>query len=185
MALEFLYRMELGGLPYGWGWQSSQRTCPEIVIKWQMHSSYMDFFFKYIFNWRIIALQCCVGFCHTSMWIRYIYIYIYIYIYMYVCIYVSMNLPATPSHPSRLSQSPHLSSLEPYSKVPLAVLFTYGGVCFHATLSIHPLHSSHLLLPWTPTPPHPQICSLCLHLHCCPANRFISTIFLGSLYMCL
>ena len=73
-------------------------------------------------------------------------LYIYIYIYMYV----SMNLPASPSHPSRLSQSPHLSSLEPYSKVPLAVLFTYGGVCFHATLSIHPLHSSHLLLPEPP-----------------------------------
>ena len=23
----------------------------------------------------------------------------------------------------------------------------------------------------------PQVCSLCLHLHCCPAKRFISTIF--------
>ena len=23
-------------------------------------------FFKFIFNWRITALQCCVDFCHTS-----------------------------------------------------------------------------------------------------------------------
>ena len=25
-------------------------------------------FFKFIFNWRIIALQYCVGFCHMSKW---------------------------------------------------------------------------------------------------------------------
>jgi len=22
-------------------------------------------FYSFIFNWRIIALQCCVGFCHS------------------------------------------------------------------------------------------------------------------------
>ena len=41
------------------------------------------------------------------------------------------------------------------------------------------LHSSHPLLP----PLGPQVCSLCLHLHCCPANKLISTIFLDSIYM--
>ena len=30
-------------------------------------------FFLFIFNWRIIALQCCVGFCHTSAWISHWY----------------------------------------------------------------------------------------------------------------
>ena len=106
-------------------------------------------------------------------------------LYICICIYVYMTLPATPSHPSRLSQSPHLSSVESHSKVPLAVLFTYGSVCFHATLAIHPLHLSHPLLPWTPMPLHPHVCSLCLHLRCCPADRFISTILLGSLYICV
>ena len=37
------------------------------------------------------------------------------------------------------------------------------------------LHSSHPLLPLGP-----QVSSLCLHLHCCLANRFISTLFLDS-----
>ena len=33
-------------------------------------------FLKFIFNWRIIALQCCIGFCHTTMWISYKYTYV-------------------------------------------------------------------------------------------------------------
>ena len=40
------------------------------------------------------------------------------------------------------------------------------------------LHSSHPLLP----PLCPHVCFLCLH--CCHVNRFISTIFLDSIYMC-
>ena len=28
-----------------------------------------------IFNCRIIALQCCIGFCHTTIWISHKYIY--------------------------------------------------------------------------------------------------------------
>ena len=50
----------------------------------------------------------------------------------------------------------------------------------------------HRDLPWPPhmnkTPPSPSHCIhqslLCLHLHCCPADRFISTVFLDSMYMC-
>ena len=29
----------------------------------------VDFLVLFIFNWRIVALQYCVGFCHTSTWI--------------------------------------------------------------------------------------------------------------------
>ena len=39
------------------------------------------------------------------------------------------------------------------------------------------LTRSSQLLP----PLHPQVCSLCLCLHCCPANRFISANFLDSI----
>ena len=34
------------------------------------------FFKKIICNWRIIALQYCVGFCHTSAWISHRYTYV-------------------------------------------------------------------------------------------------------------
>ena len=43
------------------------------------------------------------------------------------------------------------------------------------------LNSSYPLLP----PLCLLICSLCLHLYCCPANRFISTIFLDSMLLLL
>ena len=42
------------------------------------------------------------------------------------------------------------------------------------------LNSSHPLL----TPLCPQICPFCLHLYSCPANGFISMIFLDSIYTC-
>ena len=33
------------------------------------------------------------------------------------------------------------------------------------------------------SPHQKKIFLICLHLHCCPANKFISTIFLDSIYM--
>ena len=63
---------------------------------------------------------------------------------------------------------------ESYSKFPLAIYFTYGNINLHVTLSTHLTHFSPTLCP--------QVCSLCLFL-CCPENKFISTIFLDSIYM--
>ena len=57
-------------------------------------------FLKFIFNWRIIALQRCFGFCHTSTCINHRYTYVP----------SLLNLPATSFHPPRLLQSPGLSS---------------------------------------------------------------------------
>ena len=62
------------------------------------------YFFKilFIFNWRIIALQYCVGFCHIPMWISHRYLYVP----------SLLNLPPTsnPIPPSRLSRSTCLSA---------------------------------------------------------------------------
>ena len=58
----------------------------------------LEWLFKFIFNW-IIALQCCISFCHTAPWISHEYTY------------VPSLLPSPPSHPCRLSQSTRLSSL--------------------------------------------------------------------------
>ena len=38
--------------------------------------------------------------------------------------------------------------------------------------------------PSTPLSPCLQVYSLCLFLHWCPVNKFFSTIFLDSVYMC-
>ena len=48
-------------------------------------------------------------------------------------------------------------------------------------LRCYSVNLSYSLLP----PLHPQVCSLCLQLCCCPANRFISPIFLDSVYLLL
>ena len=48
-------------------------------------------FLKFIFNWKTIALQCCVGFCYTTTWIS------------HKCTYIPflLNLLPTP-HPTSL-----------------------------------------------------------------------------------
>ena len=67
---------------------------------------FVDFFFFlpfYFFNWRIITLQNFVVFCHTSTKIS----------HRYTHVPSLLNLPSISplSRPSRLSQSPCLSSL--------------------------------------------------------------------------
>ena len=66
------------------------------------------------FNWRIIALQCCIGFCHTITPIshNYIYIYTHIYIHTHTHIYISSHLPPNlpPIPPPRSTQSTGLGT---------------------------------------------------------------------------
>ena len=72
------------------------------------------YFLKYFLNWRIIALQCCGGLYHASMY-NYIHIHNYKYVlYLYIIIYISPPSEASlplPFHPSRSSESTSLGSL--------------------------------------------------------------------------
>ena len=109
----------------------------------------------------IKALQCCDSLFYAVKWV----------IFMHTYIPSFLNLPPTPpSHPTRSSQSPELSSL-----------------CYRATS--HQLSVLHMLLsqfvPPAPSPLCPHVDSLCLHLYSCPADRFFCTIFLDSIYICV
>ena len=85
------------------------------------------------------------------------------------------SLPHPPHLiPSRLSQSTWFEHPES-QPFPQAIYCTYGNVYVSMLFS--------QFVPPSPSPACPQICSLCLHLHCCPANKFTSTIFLDSIYI--
>ena len=65
-----------------------------------LHTSHhkLLFFLMFIFNWRVIALQCCIHFCSVTMWISYKYTHTYVYVYTYTYMNL-LNLPPTPPIP--------------------------------------------------------------------------------------
>ena len=119
------------------------------------------------FNWRIITLQYCDGFCHTSTWIS------------HGCTRVSPTwspLPSSPPpHPSRLSQSTSFGCPASCIKLALVIYFTYGNI--HVLMLFSQIILLLLLLS-------PEVCSLHPCLLCHPACRIGITIFLISIYMC-
>ena len=125
-------------------------------------------FFEFIyFNWRLIILQHCSGFCHTLTWIS----------HGYTCV-------PHPEHPSHLPphiipqghpSAPALSTLSHASNLDWrssSHMIIYMFQCY-SLKSSHP----HLL------PQSPKVCSLLPCLFCCLAYRVIITIFLNSIYM--
>ena len=90
---------------------------------------------------------------------------------------IHMSPPTSQSiHSCTFSESIRFELPTSHSKFPLAIYFTYGY--FYVSMLLSQFVPPSLLPPLCP-----QICSLCLRLHCCPTNRFISTIFLYSIYM--
>ena len=143
-------------------------SCTLVSYLWHLFCNWKFGSFKKLFNLRIIALQNCLGFCHTSTWIS--------HRYTYNSPLSNPSASPTPPHAYRLSRSTWLEHLAPYSKFPLPMCFTHGNLYVSLLCSQFP---SPPLLPSL----CPQVCSPCLCLHCCSANRFISTIFLDSIYM--
>ena len=74
-------------------------------------------------------------------------------------------LPPTRSRPSTPSQS---SGFEPlrHTANPHRLCVLHMGMCVSACRSLLPM----------PPAPSPQVCSLHLHLHWCPAHRFLSNL---------
>ena len=72
------------------------------------------------FNWRLITLQYCSGFCHTLTWIS------------HGCTCVSHPEPSShlPPHPIPQGHpsAPALSNLSPCIKPGLAIYFTYSNI---------------------------------------------------------
>ena len=111
-------------------------------VLWVMGSQKVGHDWATELNW--IALQHCDGFCHLSTWISHRYIYI------------PPSWTSLP--PSRLSQSTTFELPVLYSKFTLAILYMLMYV-----FPRYSLNSSHPLRPLL----CPQVCSLCLRLHCC------------------
>ena len=126
-----------------------------------------SFFLFLFFNLGMIALQCCIVFCYTShesatgihrsppSWTPF--------------------SPPTPLHRARWSQSTELTSLSHTAHSHLLSAL-HMVMCM---LPYYSLNSSHPLLP----PLCPQVCALCLHLHCvCVPSHFSHVQLFVSLW---
>ena len=128
-------------------------------------------FFQYkkliYFNWRLITLQYCGGFCHTSTWIS------------HWC-----SCGSHPEPPCHLL--PHPIPLGCPRELALSALLhasnfhwssiSHMGIYMFQCYSLKPSHSRLLLL-------NPKVCSLHLCLLCRSACGIIGTIFLNSTYV--
>ena len=149
-------------------WANTQNELRGMTGTLQVLNVKLFFFFNlFTFNWRISALQYCVGFWHVSTWISHGYTHI-----------PSLCPAFLPPHPSPLgyNRAPVLTSLcqaVNFHWLPILHMVMYMFQCYS-------LNSSRLLLRLL----CPQACSPFLYLHCRPPDRFITAILLNSIHVC-
>ena len=115
----------------------------------QLQLKQLHFLFIYLFLIEA-QLQYCVGFCRTSTWIS--------HWYTYVPSLLNLSQPLTPSHPSRLSQSPGLRSLSHRANPHCLYIL-------HMLVYMFPYYSLHRpILSFLPCP-HPHVHKSVLHIH--------------------
>ena len=143
--------------------EGNTRNTDKLTVSWAFLSCLQLSFF----NWVIVALPCCVGFCCTMKWISHIYTHIPSLLILPA---VSPPPPPTPGHHRASSWAPFA-----IQQIPTSALF-YTQQCVYVSVN--------LLIRCTLFP-----CPLCWHIHSlhlrlysCPANRSICTIFLDSTY---
>ena len=91
-----------------------------LILPSNISALYIIFWFSNFltiyFNWRLITLQYCGGFCHTFTWIS------------HVCTCVPHPDPPSPYHPSGSSQCTGPERSASCIKPGLAICFAYGNI---------------------------------------------------------
>ena len=147
-----------------------------ISLFWVVNFHVFKIIFEIYFG-LMIALQYWFDICHTSPWIS----------HRCTCVPCLLNLPLEP--PSHLPPLP--TPIVCYralvwvpcviQQIPVDRLFSVGSVCFHVAVSMHPTFS--FLLPHAgPHRVHKSVLCVCVSTD--PLQiAFISTVFLGSIYV--
>ena len=121
-----------------------------LYLNWPI---FLNFHLLFIFNGKIINLECCVGCCCTTMWISRVYTY------------VPSLLSLPPPHPTPLGH--HRAQ----SWAPISYLFYTQIYVVYMSILL-----SHFVPPSFPTVPTRPFSTSAFLFY--PENRFISTIFL-------
>ena len=139
-------------------------------IIWEFAKFFFFNFFKIYFNWRLITLQYCIGFAihqHEST----------TGIHMFPIPIPSPSSLPVPSLWVVPVHQPQATSIMHRTWTGDSFHLWYY-ICFNAILPNHPT-------PSPKPPPSPKDCSIHVCLFCCLAYRFIITIFLNSIYICV
>ena len=137
-------------------------------VKIRLPSIWLFLFFlflKFIYNWRIIVLQYCVGFCSMSTWTSHSYIYVPPHF-----LEPSSHLPLHPTplgcHRALGLSSRHYTS----QQIPSGYLFTYRNI---------------YVSQFVPPSPSPYCVHRSVHYVCVSTVSLKIGIFLDSVYIML